>query len=89
MQFFGNDYNSELQNESTSASPEIGSHQDFINRSKKYIYIILLILFVHTPKVMVVTIALVIMCDPTFTNFLFLAWFFVGDRLAVHSRSCF
>ena len=89
MQFFGNDYDSELRNESASASPEFGSLQDFINRAKEYNYIILLILFVHTPKVMVVTIALVIMCDPTFTNFLFLAWFFVGDRFSFHSRPCF
>lgn len=88
MHFFGNEYNSELQNESASASPEFGSLQDFINRAKEYIYIILLILFVHTPKLMVVTIALVIMCDPTFTNFLFLAWFFVGRRFPLHTRRC-
>ena len=45
-----------------------GSIQDLLNRAMHYIYIIAIILFVHLPKLMLMTLALVIMCDPTFLN---------------------
>lgn len=63
-----------------SVTPNFGSFQDLVNRVRQYVYIILIILFVHVPKLMVVTVALVVMCDPTFINFIFMIWFFVSVR---------
>ena len=60
-----------------------GSIQDLLNRAMHYIYIIMIILFVHLPKLMLMTLVLVIMCDPTFLNMVLLILLFVKIKKGV------
>ena len=85
--FAGEDRKEPSSTADTASSPDFGSFQDLVNRVGHYIYIILIIFFVHVPKLMVFTVSLVIMCDPTFVNFLFMIWFFVSIRTAVDHRA--
>lgn len=54
-----------------------GSLQDFFTRLLQYIRIVLIILFVHLPKVMIIVMALIFMVDPTVLNSIMLIYFFV------------
>ena len=84
--FSGEDHKDGSPTADTESSPDFGSFQDLVNRVGQYVYIILIIFFVHVPKLMVFTVSLVIMCDPTFVNFLFMIWFFVSIRVSFDSR---
>lgn len=56
---------------------DFGSFQDLLSRVIRYIHIILIILFVHLPKAMLLIVTLVVMCDPTVPNFVLLVQFIV------------
>lgn len=60
-----------------------GSLQDLLNRALRYIYIITIIIFVHLPKLMLITVTLVVMCDPTFMNMILLCILFYKVKKGV------
>lgn len=68
--FFAEPSNSPQTKSSSDEEYDFGSFQDLLARVVRYIHIILIILFVHLPKAMLITVALVLMCDPTLPNFI-------------------
>lgn len=68
--FFAEPSDSPQAKSSSDEEYDFGSFQDLLARVVRYIHIILIILFVHLPKAMLITVALVLMCDPTVPNFL-------------------
>ena len=54
-----------------------GSLQDFFARILRYLHVVLIILFIHLPKIMLIVMALIFMVDPTILNAIMLILYFV------------
>lgn len=54
-----------------------GSLHDFFARLVRYLRIVLIIVFIHLPKIMLLVMALIFMVDPTILNAIMLIFYFV------------